>query len=358
MRFYEFKAFHCLLKPLPVGGWQALEMQRGRVAIAPKPDEALVKEIQTGLQAAMLRRASPAYFYLPKKDKELAEGAVLFHPLLTPWVLAELHMQKPAGKKPELELGPVALTWLALQASSAPPASEADCEGYVHSQWLPDGHFLFKNSVQEGDYRHSHYPGMALLALARRHASQDTRYWKSFQVYLDEFSLNHAPALVPWLTMAYAASPPAPGSRELASSIFDMNDELLRYMQPAPVPEPDLDGSFFTLGNHPLFGVEQTPQAFSNGLYLAGLTDAYSLARERKDEERAKAYRQAILRGVGALRIAQYWNDDDVLFLPLAVRAKVKGALRMSPSKPRLRDGDEALAALACAKILKQLYQP
>jgi hypothetical protein len=88
-----------------------------------------------------------------------------------------------------------------------------------------------------------------------------------------------------------------------------MNDWLLSMQQWPTDPYPEFAGRFYD-PKRP-FG---PPHASSTGVYMEGLIDAYRLARDRQEVERAESYRLAICRGIRSLMQLTFQEQTDTYY--------------------------------------------
>ena len=172
------------------------------------------------------------------------------------------------------------------------------------------------------------YPGEALFYWAHVLADTDDpelleRYMRSFRYYR-EWHLqpdNRNPAFVPWHTQAHFLVWQKTQDPQLAQFILEMNDWLLHVQQWEGAPFPDTQGRFYKPGAD--FG---SPHASSTGVYIEGLIDAWRLATALGEQERAEAYRVAMLRAARSIMQLQFADDVDLFYIE--DKAQVVGGIR------------------------------
>lgn len=194
------------------------------------------------------------------------------------------------------------------------------------------------------------YPGEAMLALAMLNdRSPDMaltdRLWRGFRHYRDWHLENRNPAFVPWHTQALCLFHKSTGAAELAEFVFAMNDWLLG-LQQGPEAPPDVQGEFFD-PHRPHFG---PPHASATGVYMEGLIEAWSLARQLGDRRRADSYHKALVRAARSLRQLQYRDDLSMFYLHRKARAA--GGIRTSVFNNEIRIDNVQHGLMALWKML------
>lgn len=247
----------------------------------------------------------------------------------------------------KVKLGAVAMAALAMAESPF------DCQviyrqllSTVESLWTENGQFrTFYRPAGRMDCQ-NFYPGEALLLWSRiPDDSIQSRFWKSFSFYQQWHHANRNPAFIPWHTQAYFNVWQQVRDERLAKAIFEMNDWLLDVQQWQTAPYPDCQGRFYD-PQRP-FG---PPHASSTGVYLEGLADAFSLARELADERRLNSYRLAIIRGLRS--IAQLTFKDDVDMFYVAKRGRLRGGVRTTEYNNIVRIDNVQHPLMAIHKVL------
>jgi hypothetical protein len=196
----------------------------------------------------------------------------------------------------------------------------------VESLWTESGQFrTFYRPATRLDCQ-NFYPGEALLlwsAVIAETANSKLaeRFWKSFEFYQHWHVANRNPAFIPWHTQAYFRVWKFTRDQRLCDAIFKMNDWLLDVQQWETAPCPDSQGRFFD-PQRP-FG---PPHASSTGVYLEGLIDAFSLAKQLKDEQRMNSYRWAIVRGLRSIAQLTFKDNADMFYA--AKRNRLRGGVR------------------------------
>ena len=232
----------------------------------------------------------------------------------------------------------------------------------IKALWQMDGSFRTFLRPSDRNDNQNFYPGEALLfwaALYRRTRDPDLlhRFYTSFNYYRTWHRTHYNPAFIPWHTQAYAllyetteyettkdktTEDEAVGAptinhettddslisqdnrRQLLDFIFEMNDGLLSMQQWSASPDTlhtDVQGRFYAPNRN--YG---PPHASSTGVYLEGLADAYRLAVQVGDIDRAQAYEVAIWRGLRSVRQLQFRDAVDWFYV--SNRDAVQGGLR------------------------------
>jgi hypothetical protein len=257
------------------------------------------------------------------------------------------------------KLGAAALAGLAIQENPGranylePLDSLARTVDFL---WQDSGEFRTFLKPEDRNDNQNFYPGEALLFWAVRLADaagggDPTRFLQSFAFYRDSHRANRNPAFVPWHTQAYYTALPAVGAAaaSLKEFIFEMNDWLLDMQQWDGDLHPDLKGRFYN-PRHPEYG---PPHASSTGVYLEGLIDAFDLARQQGDTDRAARYRLAILRGLRSLIQLQFRDETDMYYV--ARRERVLGGIRTEVYDNTIRVDNVQHGLMAILKILARM---
>ena len=202
---------------------------------------------------------------------------------------------------------------------------------FLQKMQNPDGSFRTFLRPQNRNDNQNFYPGEALLALAMLDDPALTpAILRGFHHYRTQYRKDRNPAFIPWHSMACCRLYRTTQAPELAEFVFEMNDWLVTLQALAPA-QPDTIGEFFT----PQTADFGPPHASSTGVYLEGLIEAHSLAREFGHKSRADTYRHAILRGLRSLRQLQFTDLTDHYYLNKT--ARVLGGLRSSTHDNTLR---------------------
>lgn len=256
----------------------------------------------------------------------------------------------------KVKLGAIALATLALLEH---PASEefssvraALCQSV---QYLsnPDGSFRTFYKPSDRNDNQNFYPGEALLlwaTLYERNAEPVLleQILRSFRHYRTWHARNPNPALVPWHTQAYYKVWRTTRDPELLEFILTRNDWLLSMQQWDSAPYEDVRGQFYD-PKRPEFG---PPHASSTGVYLEGLADAHSAAKESGNEPRASSYRLAIVRGLRSLMQLQFKDDVDMFYI--SKRKRIEGGLRTTVYDNTVRVDNVQHSLLAVNKVLSR----
>jgi hypothetical protein len=197
------------------------------------------------------------------------------------------------------------------------------------------------------------YPGEALLLWSNqivqtRDRDLEQRFWKSFDFYQSWHLANRNPAFIPWHTQAYLTLWKVTGDDRLVRAVFEMNDWLLAVQQWETAPTDDCRGRFYD-PERP-FG---PPHASSTGVYLEGLADAFAVAKQLRDEQRMRAYRMAIVRGLRSVAQLTFKNESDMFFA--TKRRFLRGGVRTSEYSNSVRVDNVQHCLLAIQKALEVL---
>lgn len=258
-----------------------------------------------------------------------------------------------------VKLGAISVSGLALLENYHGPKYEANERALgrtVDSLWRPDGEFRTFLRPRLRNDNQNFYPGEALLYWASvyaRNPSPDLlrRFMISFQYYrtwhLD--ARNRNPAFVPWHTQAYYIMWTLTKDPNLRQAIFEMNDWLLRIQQwDTSENYRDFLGRFYAPGGR--FG---PPHASATGVYLEGLIDAFKLAREVGDRDRADRYRRAILGGLRSAMQLQFVDDIDMFYVSKRKQKLVRGGIRTTVYNSYIRCDNVQHNLMAMLKILE-----
>lgn len=231
---------------------------------------------------------------------------------------------------------------------------EAALRRTVDHLWQPDGSFRTWYLPADGVGQENFYPGEALYLWSALYADDPApelleRFLSSFEHYrdwhLDEQNRN--PAFVPWHTQAYYEMWQLHRDPRLADFVFEMNDWLLEVQQWDGVRHEDVRGRFYD-PDRPQFG---PPHSASTGVYLEGLVDAYLLATELGEDERAQAYRRAVVRGLRSVMQLQFADDVDSFYI--SDRGRVDGGIRTTVYNNEIRVDNVQHCLMAGLKVLE-----
>lgn len=272
----------------------------------------------------------------------------------------ELGIVEYQGK---VKLGAIALTALAilnyadLLSVSVEDLPQADqftklCRT-LESLWQPDGSFRTFLKPWERNDNQNFYPGEALLFWASlyqrtRDPQLLERCKKSFIYYQEWHQHNRNPAFIPWHTQAYVLLYRETLDITFLDAIFEMNDWLLGMQQWETAQYSDLLGRFY----HPKFPNYGPPHASSTGVYLEGLIDAYSLAVDVGDTQRAECYQQTIWRGLRSICQLQFKDKIDLFYI--SQQSPVHGALRTTVYDNVIRIDNVQHCLMALMKVLQR----
>lgn len=226
----------------------------------------------------------------------------------------------------------------------------------IDKLWESSGAFRTFFLPKDRNDNQNFYPGEALLFWATSLAQQPddalmARTLRSLSYYRNHFRKRPNPAFVPWHTQAATIILRLTGDQQWRDYIFEMNDWLLPHQQWGDDVEPDHCGRFYS-PSKPEYG---PPHASSTGVFLEGLVDAWSLAREAGDEIRARQYLQAIERGIRSIAQLQFTGASDTYYI--SRKQRVMGAIRTESDNNEIRidNMQHALAALLKFKSASQL---
>ena len=204
------------------------------------------------------------------------------------------------------------------------------------------------------------YPGETLLLWAKLYEESHEselldRFIKSFEYYkawhLDKSNRN--PAFIPWHTQAYYIIWQITQNEQLKQFIFEMNDWLLDMQQWGDnLQYCDIGGRFYN-PRRP-YG---PPHSSATGVYLEGLINAYNLALETGDKERAENYRKVIVRGIRSVAQLQYQDEVDMFYVSKKKRNYVKGGIRTTVYDNQIRCDNVQHNLLALYKILNSFNE-
>ncbi len=216
--------------------------------------------------------------------------------------------------------------------------------------WQPDG--SFRTFYQPGDRNDNQnfYPGEALLFWAslyqkNRDPNLLEKCYKSFNYYRNWHRNNPNPAFIPWHTQAYTLLYNATKDSQFLEFIWEMNDWLLSMQEWNGAKYQDLQGRFYNR-DRPEYG---PPHASSTGVYLEGLADAYQLAIQTGDRDRASIYKEVIWRGIRSIRQLQFRDDIDLFYI--SKRSRVHGAIRTTVYDNTIRVDNVQHCLMALLKI-------
>lgn len=200
------------------------------------------------------------------------------------------------------------------------------------------------------------YSGEALLFLATRYSisrnpEELSRIMDAFSYYRDWHRNNRNPAFVPWHTQAYFLIWQTTKNEALKDFIFEMNDWLLSMQQWESAEFPDMQGRFYD-PKRSHFG---PPHASSTGVYLEGLIDAFSLAKQVGDDDRAENYRIAIVRGIRSIMQLQF--KDEVDYFYISDVNCVLGGLRTTVYDNTIRIDNVQHGLMALLKIINRFCE-
>jgi hypothetical protein len=200
------------------------------------------------------------------------------------------------------------------------------------------------------------YPGPALAALATSHKSAPAD-WKKEAIgrgltyYRKQFRANPCPALVPWLTAAFAEMHLLTKDPAYAEAVFEMCDWLRQLQYDSPDRARALwRGGFPTVADGKVVQSGPTAEA---GYYALGFVEACRMIRQmdRPDAARYDQYRAALVRAFQFLTTLQY-GDENTQHLAAHFRPAVVGAFHPSHTNGGLRVDYTAAAVASLSQYL------
>ncbi len=223
----------------------------------------------------------------------------------------------------------------------------------IHSLGNADGSFDTFYIPRERKDNQNFYSGEALLFLAARYSvsrnpEELKRIMEAFHYYREWHRQNRNPAFVPWHTQAYFLVWKITKDKALKDFIFEMNDWLLSMQQWDSAEFPDMQGRFYD----PARAYFGPPHASSTGVYMEGLIDAFSIAKELGDQTRAENYRITILRGIRSLMQLQYKDAIDCFYIKHVDR--VLGGVRTTVYDNTIRIDNVQHGLMALLKIFSR----
>jgi hypothetical protein len=253
----------------------------------------------------------------------------------------------------KVKLGAVALAALALMECPFADEYVPLCNrlaATIDSLWSPDGAFRSFYRPKDRNDCQNFYPGEALLFWATRFAAMRDqsllgRFHRSVTYYRSWHQANRNPAFIPWHTQAYRIVWEITRESSLTDAIFMMNDWLLDVQQWESAPHADCQGRFYD-PDRP-FG---PPHASSTAVYLEGLADAFEIAQQIGEQERADRYRTTILRGLRSLSQLTFKDEVDMFYI--SKRKTVRGGVQTTEYDNVIRVDNVQHALAAIDKIL------
>jgi len=256
------------------------------------------------------------------------------------------------------KLGAAAIAAMALDRASMADNGFVDraraLEGSVLSALRDNGRYRTFFVPADRDDNQNFYPGEAQLMLARlykrtkapEHRAAFDRafaYYRAWHLEPD----NRNPAFVPWHTQACAIMWRLTGDDRYRTFIFETNDWLLELQDTDPV-YPELQGRFY---QHELRGFGP-PHASSTAVYLEGLIDAWSIARDTGETERAARYLDAIRRGFRSLDQLTVTAPEDLFYVADKTAQRCLGGVRTTVYHNEIRIDNVQHALSAAQKFL------
>jgi AMMECR1 domain-containing protein len=369
------------------GGDGTQQLLRANVPIGPADwsHDRIARAIEDGTEYLLRSQRSDGgfvYEYAPA-TAEYATGDNIVRQVATAWVLAAL--ERRSGTKrhraaltraldfisaktrraaphssalvvaddPDVaELGTVAFGLLTV-VTAGDDALRATAGRYadaILSLQQPDGRFHTHFPPATQPEAEDFYPGEAMLALMHLHMRDpDSRYpealCRAFPYYREHFRRRRSTAFVAWQMAAYAQLFRLTRDRQYADFVFEMADAILSIQHVGPaVPYPDYVGGYRSL---------RVP-GVSSATYNEGVLEAYDLARQTGDRERAARYQRAAL--LGALfTLRLQFTRENAYYIAHADRAL--GAFRASLADSTLRIDHTQHALNSLLKAERYFFQ-
>lgn len=149
------------------------------------------------------------------------------------------------------------------------------------------------------DTGQDYYPGEALLALSSLYEySGEQRYLdavkKALPYYVSYFDKNPNTAFVPWQTQAYSKYFLITGDTAASDFVFEMNDYMeAHFSEAGEACSPNTESA-----------------GIVTGVYVEGMTKAYSVATTLGDENRSACYARFIRNGAETVMDLQFPMED------------------------------------------------
>jgi hypothetical protein len=250
------------------------------------------------------------------------------------------------------QLGTVAFGLLTV-VTAGDPALRATAGRYadaILSLQRPDGRFHTHFPPATQPEAEDFYPGEAMLALMHLYLREpDARYPEALRralpYYREHFRRRRSTAFVAWQMAAYAHLFRLTRERPYADFVFEMADAILSIQHVGTsVPYPDYVGGYRSF---------RVP-GVTSATYNEGVLEAYDLARQVGDRERAARYQRAAL--LGALfTLRLQFTRENVYCVPHADR--VLGAFRASLADGTLRIDHTQHAMNSLLKAERHFFQ-
>ena len=384
VRFARFRSTAFIETP---GGDGSQELLRANVPIGPADwsHDRIARAIEDGTEY-LLRSQRPdggfVYEYAPALG-EYSTSDNIVRQVATAWIMASLERRSDSARhraaltraldfiaaktrraapgspalvvadNPDVsQLGTVAFGLLTV-VTAGDDALRAIARRYadaILSLQQPDGRFHTHFPAATQPEAEDFYPGEAMLALMHLHMRDaDSRYpealRRAFPYYREHFRRRPSTAFVAWQMAAYAQLFRLTRDRQYADFVFEMADTILSIQHVGPaVQYVDYVGGY-RAGRAP--GV-------TSSTYNEGVLDAYDVARQMGERERAARYQRAAL--LGALfTLRLQFTPENAYFVPHADR--VLGAFRASLADSTLRIDHTQHALNSLLKTERYFFQ-
>ena len=312
------------------GGDGAQELVRANVSIGPADwsHDRIARAIEDGTEYLLRSQRSDGgfvYEYAPATAR-YATGDNIVRQVATAWVLAALEQRSGTARHRaavtralgfiSAKTRPAAPHGSALVVADDPDVAELGTVAFalltvvtagddglrgtarrfadaILSLQRPDGRFHTHFPPATRPEAEDFYPGEAMLALMHLHMRDpDSRYpgalCRAFPYYREHFRRRRSTAFVAWQMAAYAHLFRLTRERQYADFVFEMADAILSIQHVGPaVPYPDYVGGYRS---------KRVP-GVTSAIYNEGVLEAYDLARDMGERERAARYQRAALLG-------------------------------------------------------------
>lgn len=225
-------------------------------------------------------------------------------------------------------------------------------------------HFLNYMRLPEGNYRcfmnkpvnvtNDFFPGQAQASLMKffsvtRNEQVLTGVAASFKYYRSLFDKKLSLLMSPWHSEAYLRLYDFTKQRPAVDFVFKMNDLLISIQDKKDSTGEDMKGRFVRIGQSNRDHLGET------SLYLSGILDAFSLAKQVGDSERISRYRMACVMAVRYLLQMQVRDRYDTWCMPCPEKAT--GGFRDREDSSVIRIENQAYSVEALCKVLQVLSE-
>lgn len=256
-----------------------------------------------------------------------------------------------------VKLGAMALAALAIFESEARSSWTDQFDKLnrtIDTLWQNDGAYHTFYYPRSRNDNHNFYPGETLLLWASRLRERMDeklleRALRSVEYYRNYFWSDPNPAFVPWHVQACLVLYKLTKREDLKDYIFAMSDWLIPHQQWGGDVAPDLWGRFFSPHRRD-FG---PAHAASTGVYMEGFSDAFLLAMETGDLERAQRYKLVLFRALRSIAQLQFQGRADAYYIGKLPR--VLGGVRTETYNNEIRVDNIQHALMGMLKFKEAL---